>query len=127
MYIDFRTLPLTYSFLKFLVSLAISILTSRYFPDAANSHRSRSGRVVYPHTYVKQDAKQEMCNGMRHALNTISPAVMEYARAARLLAKWRLIMLSRHCQYFPKQSKCRESHCVAKRRRFSGASHQEYT
>lgn len=108
----------------FLVSSMFSILTARLL---SRRGKYRSGRVVYPHTYV--NAKRGMCNEMRHALNTVSPAVMEYARAAGLLAEWRLIVLSRHCQYFPKQSKCRESRCVAKRRRFSGASHrhQEYT
>lgn len=118
----------SYSFPKFLVSSVFSILTGRlFFRQMGNAHKSGSGRVVYPHMYV--NAKRGMCNEMRHAFNTISPAVMEYARAAGLLAEWRLIVLSRHCQYFPKQSKCRESRCVTKRRRFSGASHrhQQYT
>lgn len=45
-----------------------------------------------------------MQSGMRRAVNTISPAVMEYAGATGLLAKWRLIVLPRHRRYFPKRS-----------------------
>lgn len=62
--------------------------------DFAKSVRSRR----------RMSTRMLMRRGMRRAVNTISPAVMEYAGAAGLLAKWRLIVLSRRRRYFPKRS-----------------------
>lgn len=62
-----------------------------------DGHAREIGPVaLYIYTYVnaRRDAMGCWC-----AVNTISLAVMEYAGAAGLLAKWRLIVLSRHCQY----------------------------
>jgi len=80
------------------------------------------GSIIYRGRYARSvwfwyvSTRMLMRSGMRRAINTISPAVMEYAGAIGLLAKWRLIVLSRYCQYFPKRSKCRRSYRVTKRR-----------
>lgn len=97
---DLRYLIFVSAYLSsFSVPSVISIINVyNYFPcteiDFAKSVRSRcvSTRMLM---------RSAGCGAL---LIRLAPAVMEYAGAAGLLAKWRLIVLSRHRRYFPKRT-----------------------